>query len=114
MEDDESIFLPGDCFHCQTSNGIRVAQVIRRQDAGSLSVHFWTTTGEQSNMNYYLPTLLTSTNEKGIMEMPRKLSSWVFLHQVDAVKSYSICYTFGQKNMYCFQQLPNHLSLPTF
>jgi hypothetical protein len=96
MEDDELIFLPGDCFHCQTSNG--VALVVRRLDDGSFSVHFWTTAGEQSNMNYYLPKLLTSTNEKVIIEMPKTLSSFMFLHQVDAVKPYySICYTFGQK-----------------
>lgn len=114
MEDDELLFLPGDCFRCQTSNGVRVAQIIRKLDDGSFSVHFWTTAGEQSNINYFLPSILTSTNEEGIMETPRTLSSLVFLHQVDAVKSYSIRYTFGQKNMYCFQELPNHLSLPSF
>ncbi len=91
-----------------------MAQIIRRLDDGSFSGHFWTPAGEQSNMNYYLPTILTSTNEEGVLDMLRSLSSLVFLHQIDAVKSFSIHYTFGQKNMYCFQELSNHLSLPTF
>jgi hypothetical protein len=81
MEDDEFLFLPGDCFRCQTPDSVKVAQVIRRLDYGSFSMHFWTTeyhaaqAGEPCNMKYYLPPILTSTNEDGIMDMPRTLTT---------------------------------------
>ena len=111
MEDDEFIVLPGDGFRCQsTAGGIRIAQVIREMNDGTLSVYFWTLDPVQ---NYYLPTVLSGSSEEGVINRPPTLSSLVFLHHADDILSYSKRYTYGQMNVYCFRQLPDHLSFPT-
>jgi hypothetical protein len=62
--------------------------------------------------DYYLPTVLSGSNEEGVINKPKMLSSLVFLHHANEVFSYSKTYTYSQRNIYCYKQLPNHLILP--
>jgi len=87
MEHDDFIVLPGDCFRCEdTTEGIRVAQVIRPLNDDTLAVFFWTQDPEQC---YYLPTVLRRSSEQGVIDKPRTLSSLVFVHHANDVLSYS-------------------------
>jgi hypothetical protein len=50
---------------------------------------------------------------EGVINKPTTVSSLVFLHHADDILSYSKWCTYGQTNVYCFRQLPNHLSHTT-
>ncbi len=110
MEGDEFLVLPGDCFQCESAGGsVRIAQVIRQRDGGTLLIYFWMRDEQQ---DYNLPTVLSGSNEKGEINKPTTLSSLVFLHHANEIFSYSKSYMYGQRNIYCYKQLPNHLILP--
>jgi len=110
MEGDEFLVLPGDCFRCQSAEGsTRIAQIIRERNDGTLLVYFWMHDEQQE---YNLPTVLSGSNEEGVINKPTILSSLVFLHHANEIMSYSKPYTYGQKNVYCYKDYPNHLTLP--
>jgi hypothetical protein len=113
MEGNNFIVLPGDCFRCQdTAEGlIQVAQVIRQINDYTLSVYFWTE--DRQLQNYHLPTVLSRSSEEQVINKPTTLSSLVFIYHADNIRMYSKSYTFGQRNVFCFSELPNTLCLPT-